>query len=469
MESLIFNVPSVISQSCMKYTDGDDGFGYDLEETEINYFYALLYLYREKLLEQTDDLLIKGENGKSKFDESVECEPVTFALKEFSEMWVDEDKKSCGVKDRKLCGIKNKNDCGDEDRKDCSVKDRKNCGVVTISQYEDIRPFFNKLKEMSIVLNVLRKDKDMPYTEIRMVESLSWVKMKKSEPYFTLNFTKEFRKLIMLPEQLFKKVDLKTVFTLRGKNQKLLYLLFKDYSRDEDNKRFYKGVKKFGRTDFEKLFGYVPQKIEGISKNIQSKTELMIDCVTTGIGITKNYIFTIINNEITKKPEKKTKQPKKEIEIIDGVWEICKIRLEEQKVLKKKRREKKIDDEGKYLMTIYTEYLAELSKAQIEIYKFIDQYKKEVEYDASPSKIPYLAIFEDVDDDDLPIHINDEFQLITYTGPMTNTPEETMEKINEMKGNDGIVGSFSYSNLHEEKSKTCLKTTEELRYDGIIR
>ncbi len=297
MESLIFNVPSEISQSFFKYTDTDDGNGdaYDLEETEINYFYALLYIYREKLLDQTDNLLIEEEDGKYRFDETVKCEPVTFALKEFSEMWVDKDRKKCGVKDKK--------DCGDDDRNNCSVKDGKKCGVVTDGQYEDIRPFFNKLKEMSIVVNVLRKDKDMPITKIKMVESLSWGKMKKSEPYFTLNFTKEFRKLFMLPEQLFKKVDLKTVFTLRGKNQKLLYLLFKDYSRDEDNKRFYKGEKKFGITDFEKLFGYVPQKIKGISKNIQSKTELTIDCVTTGIGITTNYKFTIINNEKTKPTE----------------------------------------------------------------------------------------------------------------------------------------------------------------------
>ena len=436
MENLMFNVPSEISQSCMKYTDGDDGFGYELKNTEINYFYALLYIYRKKFLDQTDDALYK-EDGKYKFDESVEYEPVEIALKEFSELWVD--------------------------------KKGKKKGVVTVGQYEDIRPFIKELKNLSIVVNLLRKNKNMPYTEIKMVDSLSWDETLKTETYLTIHFTKEFIKLFMLPENLFKPVYLKTLFLLRGKNQKLLYLLFKDFSKDEDNKKVYNGKKKLTIKDFEKLFGKVPQKLDEIIEKINSNTELTVHSgYPTGIGRTKTYKFTIENNEKTKKTAKKdTKQTKQKEEKNPEVWEKS-VKATKDWI----KNGNKVDSEDAYTVGIYNKEMAktkppEPSESEISIENWLSHWQFELEYDESSKQIPVLVI--DVKEF-YPIFIKDDYRL---TGdptkkPLTYTPEKTLEMLDEILENGGEPMIEYYDRCPEGLTKSCYLSMEELRRRRLI-
>jgi hypothetical protein len=57
MENPILHIPSAISHSC--FTDNDGEF-VSLKEREIDYFYFLLFLYQERLLSQTPNLLVES-------------------------------------------------------------------------------------------------------------------------------------------------------------------------------------------------------------------------------------------------------------------------------------------------------------------------------------------------------------------------------------------------------------------------
>ncbi len=68
----LFYVPSVISQSYFRDHDGED---VDLSPKEIDYFYFLLFLYREQQLDQHPNLLIK-KDGKHYINEKVKVKHV---------------------------------------------------------------------------------------------------------------------------------------------------------------------------------------------------------------------------------------------------------------------------------------------------------------------------------------------------------------------------------------------------------
>jgi hypothetical protein len=416
----ILFVPSVISQSYFRDHDGEVVY---LSPKEIDYFYFLLFLYREQLLDQHPNLLIK-KDGKHYLNEKVKVKHVLIELKEFQ-----------------------------------------NYDVVKGGKYENFRNFINetllidRLPNLSIITNIFLKNKDFDKEAVKVIDHIRW----EDEFSLKINFTKKMVKLIIHIENYFMKVDLNNLLKLTSGKAKLLYLYLKDYSN--------LGRKEISKKELKTLIGgdLLPKRLNKIVQQISSETDIHISYMDNKLKRKKKYIFTIKIKKTKRTEKNKTKQPKKDVEIIDGVWEICKIRLEKQKVLKEKRGDDKIEDEGDYLMTIYENELTTLSDAQKEIYKFIDQYKKEVEYKVSYSPIPYLTIYENEEDDDIPIHINDDFQLITVMGPITFTPEETMKKLDELKENDGKVGSHSYNDLSKEYSKTCLLTTEELRSVGRIK
>ena len=427
MENLMFNVPSVMSQSCFKYSEGDDGYGVDLMEREYNYFYALLYIYRKKLLKRTPDLLIK-EGEKYKLNDSVDYDPVKIELIEFSEIM--------GIEIGKVKGKK--------------VKKRN--GVVTPHQYENIRPFLNELSEMSIVVNVLGKNKDMPYTEIKMVESLT---LREDETLLTINCTKEFVKTIIHTDKYFKKVNLKTLFKLRGKYTKPLFLLFNDYSRDEKNKRVYRGKKDFERNDFEKLFGKAQIDIEKETEKINSKTDLSVSYVEIGKGKTLEYKFTIKNNEKpTQSDTKETNQSEKKNEKNMVLWEES-VRSTKEYI----KKGGKVRDEEKFTWGTYNKKLEKLkpSESQLWIDEWLEEQKRKIEYDDKNPDIPMIVI--KVAGISIPLTIDEEYRLNhCFEGPKTNSPKETEEFIKS-----GVKVEVEYHKSVTGIKNSCLLSPEELK------
>ncbi len=78
MENPILHIPSAISHSC--FTD-NDGEVVSLKEREIDFFYFLLFLYQEQLLNQTPNLLVKSED-RFLLDDEKEFSAVEIELKQ---------------------------------------------------------------------------------------------------------------------------------------------------------------------------------------------------------------------------------------------------------------------------------------------------------------------------------------------------------------------------------------------------
>ena len=115
MKNPILHIPSVISQSC--FTDVDGGV-VDIKESEINYFYLLLFLYTEELLKQTPNLLLKNGN-RYYLNELIPFESVKIELNEFQQY-----------------------------------------GVVDNHKYDGVKQFIDNLSELFININLFRKNKD---------------------------------------------------------------------------------------------------------------------------------------------------------------------------------------------------------------------------------------------------------------------------------------------------------------------
>jgi plasmid replication initiation protein len=294
MEKPTLHIPSVLTQSCFIDPNGEVE---ELKATEIDYFYLLLFLYREELLQQTPNLLLKDAK-KYYFNEMANYGSVDLEMIEFQ-----------------------------------------NFGVVSNSQYKDIKSFINKLSELFIRTNLFRKNKDRDIETIKVVGSHSW-----DSTLLTINLTKEFVALIIHIEKYFMKVDLTNIFKLSGAKSKRLHLMLKDYSKS--------GKKDLRKNELELLIGKIPQlKVFAEIKNqINTATDINISIGIEGIK-KKKYKFIVKNKVNPKSTQKQSKStPSKQKDEIDAaLMDKCKQKLEQRK---NKGGEKIYNDEA-YLKKIY--------------------------------------------------------------------------------------------------------------------
>lgn len=268
MKKPILHIPSVISQSC--FTD-EKGEVVDLLESEINYFYLLLFLYREKLLQQTPNLLLR-DGDKYYFNEMIKYNSVEIELIEFQKY-----------------------------------------GVVSNHKYKKLTTFINNLSKLFININLLMKNKDRGYDVIDIIENPSF-----NSTTLSINFTKKFIKEIIHTDKFFMDVDLTNLFKLDGRKSKLLYLILKDYSKV--------GNKNLSNDDLMIIIGKIPQKIIFDETILQINQLEDIKVSYTVDGYRKKIYQFKINHKVN---IKSTSKPKEEIDI--DVMEKSKKKLQQMK------------------------------------------------------------------------------------------------------------------------------------------
>lgn len=314
MKNPILHIPSVITQSCFTDVDGEV---VDIKESEINYFYLLLFLYREELLQQTPNLLLQNGN-RYHFNEMIKYNSVDIEMYQFQQY-----------------------------------------GVVSNYEYGGIKSFIDNLSKLFINVNLFRKNKDKDVECIKMIESHSW-----DSTLLTINFTKEFVKELIGVEKFFMEVDLNNLFNLNGSKTKYLYLLLKDYSRS--------GNKDLTKEELMILIGKIPQKSifdSGIIKQITDETDIKVSYDVVGKK-KKTYKFKI-KNKVNLKSTSKSKSSKPKEEINTEVMEKSK-----KKIQQMKSKGKKFDNENGYLQTIYKNEMEKL-KPQPQKEKTEDDLKVE--------------------------------------------------------------------------------------------
>ena len=287
MKKPILHIPSVISQSCFTDTKGEV---VDLKETQIDYFYLLLFLYSEELLRVTPNLLLKN-GDRYYFNELISYNSVEIELNMFHKY-----------------------------------------GVVDNYQYDDLKLFIDTLSELSINTNLLKKNKDKNIETIKIIDTHSL-----SSTLLTINFTKNFLKELIGVEKYFMKVNLDYLFNLSGRKTKQLYLLLKDYSKI--------GNKDLKSDKLKLLIGKIPQKniFDEIMKKISDVSDIKVSYDLEGVK-NKTYKFKM-SNKINLKSTKPT-QPKDEINT--EIMEKSKKKLQQMK-----NKGVKIENEDGYLKKIY--------------------------------------------------------------------------------------------------------------------
>lgn len=417
----MFNIPSAISQSVFADQRGDE---VNLSEREINYFYFLMFLYREELSERIPNLFIK-----------------------IGDKYVLNEKVSYYSKDIEI-----------------EMVEFQDYGVVSNHKYDDIRSFINKLSKLSIITNIFGKNINKDIESIKVVDTHSWDKS-----LLTIKLTKELVELIVHTESYFMKVDLNNLLTLNGKKAKLLYLLLKDYSNS--------GKKDLRIDKLVFLIGKIPQKMifDRIIEQINVKTDIMVFYKVTGGIRKKKYKFTVENKPQQSKNKKKSKptENKKKSEPSEKKEEINLEVMEKAKQQLKltKKKGNKIDNEDRYLKKIYDNEMAKLAKlapsdTEMLIKDFIESFKKELEYDKNAREIPYVMI------DTASKHerfIDDDCKLISRFRDMyTHTAEETVEEINHILDSGGEVKIKYLPGFVKHLSMSCCLSSKELRIKGWL-
>lgn len=399
----ILHIPSVISQSCFTNTKGDV---VDLKRYEIDYFYLLLFLYREELLKQTPNLLLRDGN-RYYFNELIPYKSVKIELYEFHQY-----------------------------------------GVVDNYKYDELKIFIDNLSKLSINTNLLRKNKDKDIETIKVIDTHSW-----NSTLLTLNFTKEFVKELIGVEKFFMEVDLTFLFNLNGEKSKSLYLVLKDYSKI--------GNKNFTKDKLSLLIGKIPQKdrFEKIRDEINEVTDIKISYDVVGVK-KKDYKFKI-NYKINLKTSSKSKTSKSKDEINTEVMEKSKKKLQQMK-----DKGVKIENEDGYLKTIYYGEMEKItpSYTQKRLDTWIEECKKEYLIDKTNSKIPFIGITNGNNE----IFINDDYLLTNSLDYYSKNPTETIVEMNNKLQNGYEIGVIYLDRFPSSFSKVCYLTSNELRKRGLI-
>ena len=422
MEKLEFNIPSAIAHSYFTYLDNI----IHLKEKEINYFYSLLYLFRENIKDESKAKIFT-KTGKNKHVVSDNFKNITVRI-ELSEF--------------------------------------NNLGIVSKSTYRDLKVFIKILKNLEIVINILGKDKRFDIKSIKIMENS---RIENNILHLTLN--EEFLLLFLHTEKYFINVDLNILFKISGYKSKKLYLFIKDYSKLKNK------CIKISKENLENLIGKIPannifeKNIENINYIIwqeENISDLKIDYLEISGNKLKKYKFifeNLVNTVNTKKSNNETASKVKN-EINTEVMEKA------EKILQKcKSKGMTIENENAYKMKIYNNEIKqyELSDSEQEINDWIEDVKSDYinSININNSEIPFITIQNKISN--LPIYIDNKFKLTNGYEFFTNTPVETLQTINNWIENDEIkIVIHNLDGYPKEYGKFCLLSESELRRKGKI-
>jgi hypothetical protein len=412
MENPMLYIPSAISHSCFTNNDGEV---VSLKEREIDYFYFLLYLYRDQLLSQTPNLLVKS-GDRLLLNDKKEFTSVEIELNQFHEF-----------------------------------------GVVKNHKYNGLKTFIDTVSGLTINTNVLRKNKARNIEEIKIIESHNWESTK-----LTIGFTKEFVKELIGVEKFFIEVDLTYLLNLSGGKTKLLYLLLKDYSNS--------GNKKLTQEELTLLIGKIPQtkRLDSVFEQINKITDITVEWVVRGVNI-KDYHFTIHKKKKAQSQPKTKKKQKQTKEINTELWGKANQKLEQAKE-KAKAKGKKIGDEDAYRETIYQNELKKvtLSDTQIALDEWISDKKQTLEFDCENrhrNEFPYMMISNGKNHE---LILYDDYTLNCAGDIITQNAEETLNELKKLIKKGYKFGVTFIWNYSKNMSKICLLSKNELIRRGCI-
>jgi len=378
MNTHMLNIPSVVSHSY--FTLG--GKITHLLEKEINYFYSLLYLYRNSLLNQSiSTVFLKSENQKNyHLNSEFKNFEIKIELLQFNEL-----------------------------------------GIVNNYSYTDLRAFLEILQQIDIKVNILGKNKTIKSTSIGIVEKYKIDK----DNILHIKFTDKFVEIILHTEKYFMKVDLDILFNLSGYKSKKLYLFLKDYSNYKNQ------CIKISEENLIKLIGNIPSKkilnemIDSINK--VHGIDMKIYNPTTNGKKLKEYRFEFKN--LTQKSKLKKKENLVDDKLLKQSIEITDKKIKEGKVSEDKREV--------YQKTVYDNLLKttqpkEKSVNEIELEEYYTSIKEEIKSNNDlDSKYNHYIYFIHNDND---FYLDNDYKLFLLGFQrkyITDNAEETLRLLRE--------------------------------------
>lgn len=441
----ILNIPSVISHSYFTFFGKNELLG----EKEINYFFSLLYLFRENLTEETKQQIFKKVGGKNTINEDYENIAVNIKLSQLSKL-----------------------------------------GVINNYTYTNFKKFIIKLNNRRIVINTLGKDKRYDTKPMKMIEEYSF-----SKKYLNIKLTKEFLYLFLHTEEYFMKVDLDILFKISGKKSKRIYLIIKDYINMNNP------CIKITKEKLEKMVGRLPsfnknyknkEDFINIFDNINTIKDKTTDTNISDVyieypeliqGLYDKYVFNFINLSNDEKNEDtvvlKDMEADEEYQKIKEKYDNLDIDIEgftkqqikeiendtEKRFNEIKEKYKPKNKEGYFIKMLKNEFTKlKPSEYQIKLDKWIYEYKTELEFDTTSSQIPYIGVIVGKKQ----LYIDDDYRLTNLLDYYTDNPSDTIIEINNLLTNGGNVEVIYNDGYSKLLSKVCLLSQSELRSRGKI-
>lgn len=407
MEEYKLNIPSVVSHSYFTLL----GKKTHLSEKEVNYFYSLLYLFRENITSQSKvKIFNKVSENKSEINENFENFTVQIELIEFNDL-----------------------------------------GVVSNHTYDNLIAFFRKLKNREIVVNILGKDKTIDIQSIRLIE-----KYKIKDNVLHIKITDELLYLILHNTEYFMEVDLNILFKMSGYKSKKLYLFLKDYSL------FKNKCINITKKNLENLIGRIPSSKESFKTVIDNtntiktvKSDLKIEYPTISGRKLKKYEFRF-EDLVEKEPDKQStnSEPSKtKKEIPKEVKDIVDKRINE----KIKKGETIHDLDGYKHKSYQNEIEKDKPKGSEKNIQWLEDFvnnkikvlKENTEIDYT--EFPYFCFYHK--SNPYPLYIDNNYCIYHIYGDIkTSNVDETVKKIKEWINNKEIRYEII---IYAEKYKLC--------------
>lgn len=398
MERLELNIPTIYSHSIFLNSKEEVR---RLSATQLNYFYSLIYLYREKILEDYPNILVEDENSKKIIN--------------------DEVFKNIGYIEISLNEIETLINSSHD------------------SKYKNLQEFIKNMKkeDLCIKTNILNKNKTTNSKVHKMIDKLHFSCDKLD---INIIFEKEFIRPFILVDKYFKKVTLNHFFNLKSCNDKPLYLMLKDYVN------YKKNISKKDLALFVgKSFNF--SRFNLLIENINSNTDIFISYTLDKRK--RNFKF-----EIKNQTRFFNENEELEYNINRLIWNEV-----EKRVLIARDENKDIGDIEKYKKGIFknikkNEITNFESKAKLDsfIKKGIEQFKKNKSFKKSFLLLDLGNFNDEVTNIDGYI-INDNYELESYPYPVikSNSSEETYSIIK-----DNYVEMYE---VESDNRKSCKKSS----------
>ena len=406
-------IPTVISHSYFTL----NGDATHIKEKEINYFYSLLYLFRNNIQKQSKVTLFLQKDQKSKMlNPEFKNFEVKIELLEFDDL-----------------------------------------GIVNNFTYTELKVFIEILSMMKININILKKNKSHNIKSIDIIGEFKFDK----DNILHIKFTDNFVNLFLHTENYFKEVDLDLLIKINGYKSKRLYLAIKDYSTYKNqcvilSKEELTNI--IGRIPSPKVFKDVVNSINEIT----TINDLKVEYPTASGRKLKEYRFEY--EDLVKKNTSKSKRTiKSKEEIPKEIKDVVDKRIE-----KKIQNGEKIDDLDGYKQTSYKNELEKLSPQPLreksdDDLKVEEWILNEISILKDSQSIQYthynylMLCIEDENGKIDDYFIDDNYMIfnridIDKKNPITKSSELTISFFEYYKENIFSKVFCSYSSLHEDKT-----------------